>query len=448
MKRLSCYIKKLNILIIFLIGILSLTSCVNEDKQLGLDLVKSNGGMDILSADGNIATLNSMVYTTDSLETLQNDNFVLGTYKDSYFGKVQTSIYTSLSLEDNSGQDFSNIGTIDSAVLCLAYSMVGAYSEDTSKHEDNFAMKVYLLSSAMDSTSKYAFSEIETESEPIFNQTIVCSPLKGIMLEGDTIDRPPHMRMPLNDKFLNKLKQGVYPNQSSFAEDFKGIKITAQSSSQKFLASINMKSSNTGIFVYYHDANGNKGSYMINFTSTGYRFMHIDKDFTSSSLRNLNNTNRHDTIKTQDYIYLASLGIAEACLDLKGIDTWYNTDSVKGAAFNRAELILPVADMFNKSHMFPGLLQAYRKQDGKYFLLSDELATNNWLGNKYDARIKAYRLDITSFLQNYVMGRYDNCQIYLIPDGRISTASRVVLNGASSTNPPKLNIIYSHPATN
>ena len=423
-------------------------ACVNEDNQLGLDLVKTSGGMDVLSSGDNIVNVSSAVFGIDSLETQQNDNFVLGSYNDSYFGTVKTSIYTSLSLEETSGKDFSNMGVIDSDVLSLAYSRGGAFVKDTNIKNDNLSVNVYLLSQEIDSTKKYSKDEVPCESNSIFSGIVNADPLHGIKLEGDTADRIPHIRMTLNDYFLNKLKQGKYASHNDFVADFKGIKITATSSSNSFLAYINMISSQSGIYVYYHDEAGNKGAYMINFTKTGYRFMHIDKDYTSSALSVLQTPSSNDTLKTQDYIYLATMGVAEASLDLTGLDVWYNQDSIKGAALNRAELILPVAQVNTATYLFPADILTFRKQDGKYYYLEDQVAVSNWTGNKYDSKINAYRIDVTSYLQNYLKGNYDNCVIYLVPDGRISTASRVILSGTNSSNPPKLNIIYSHPSAN
>ncbi len=421
-------------------------SCVNEDNQLGLDLVQTNGGLDVLVSPDNIVALSVKTYKIDSLSTGQNDNFVLGTYKDNQFGKLTASIYTSLSLEDNAGFDFSSIGTIDSAILCLAYSSSGAFTSDSSVRTDNMNISVYMLSSQIDSNSKYSNSTVATDGEAIFSSTVLVDPLHGVTLEGDETTLVPHMRLALNDRFINKLSQGRYESQNLFSEDFKGVKITATSSSDSYLACINMKSDYSGIIVYYHDSEGNKGKYMINFTRNGYRFMNIEKDYSSSAIVRLNNPTPNDTLQSQQYIYLASLGIAESSLDLSGLDTWYNQDNIKGSALNRAELILPVADLNTKTYLFPSSINVFRKQDGKFYYIDDQVASHNWLGNEYDKQLNAYRIDLTSFLQNYIMGKYDNCTLYLVPDNRISSAARVILNGPSSDNPPKLNIIYSHPA--
>ena len=47
-------LRKINALIVSLVCVFIFASCVNEDNQLGLDLVKTSGGMDILQAPDGI----------------------------------------------------------------------------------------------------------------------------------------------------------------------------------------------------------------------------------------------------------------------------------------------------------------------------------------------------------------------------------------------------------
>ena len=107
------------IILLLLCGVaLTLVSCVNEDDTMGLGFVKSNGGMDILSADNTNVTLEGASFKYDSLKTGTNDNLMLGTYRDGTFGRITASIYASLGIT-NSQFDFTQM-TVDSAVLCLA----------------------------------------------------------------------------------------------------------------------------------------------------------------------------------------------------------------------------------------------------------------------------------------------------------------------------------------
>ena len=173
--------------------------------------------------------------------------------------------------------------------------------------------------------------------------------------------------------------------------------------------------------------------------------MHLDYDYNGTPLVGLNSSDK-DSLDSKQYIYVACLGIAEAKINIEGLLDWYNSSEIKGAAINRAELILPVADINGNQYNFPESLICFFKEDGTYYYLPDIVASNNWLGNKYDQSIKAYRIDMTSYLQRFVTNKYSECALYLIPDSRISSAKRVILNGPQSSNPPQLNIIYSHSA--
>ncbi|MBQ7985603.1 MAG: DUF4270 family protein [Bacteroidales bacterium] len=427
------------IILLLLCGVaLTLVSCVNEDDTMGLGFVKSNGGMDILSADNTNVTLEAASFKYDSLKTGTSDNLMLGTYRDGTFGRITASIYASLGIT-NSQFDFTQM-TVDSAVLCLAYT--DYFSADTSIKEMDMQVTVWELAAAIDSTDIYAQSEINTENSPIFNSVVSIKPLTSVYV--DTAEAAPHLRIHLNDSFISKLKSRTFTSKEDFKEAFKGVKIEATAADANGMTvTINMKSDLSGIKIYYHNDSGNKAVYAVNFPSDGKKFMHIDYDYTSTPLSAL--ALQGDSVAASQYMYLCCLGVSEITLNLKGLDTWYLADSVKGAALNRAELILPVADPADKAFLFPRAIQAYRMQDGK-FIFTDDMIRTNWTGNLYDASIHAYRIDVTSFLQQYLIGKFTDCTLYLAPDVRLSSASRVVLNGPQNANPPKLNIIYSHPA--
>ncbi len=419
--------------------LLLLGSCVDENNQLGLNLVQTNGGMDVLGCENcNVSLEAKTFYNGDSLLTANYDNFSLGQYADEYFGKITSTIYTSLELPSTS-IDVPNMGEVDSVVLCLAYS--GAFTKDTSVKAMNMDISVYELSEQIDSSKKYSSDYVSTQSIPIYSGTVNVNPSQSVYVNNDTLN--PHLRLKIDGDFFNRLATAEYASKQDFQEAFKGLKITATCQDVNgMLAYINMKSALSGLRIYFNN-NGNSNYTTISFPTSSGKFMHLDYDYTSSAINGIK-----DTINSDTYIYLACLGVAEPKIDIKGLLDWYNVDSVKGAAINRAELIIPLADISPSTNLIPASINCYRKQDGQYYLLSDEMAVNNWLGNRYDASLNAYRLDITSFIQNYVMGKYDNCVLYLVPDGRMSTARRVILCGPNNNNKPKLNIIYSHPASN
>ena len=426
--------------------VLVFTSCVDENNQIGLNFVKSSGGMDVLSANDHNTQLSAKTYYSgDSLETAKYDNFVLGSYKDQYFGKIIPSIYTSLILPD-SYIDMPNIGTVDSVVLCLSYA--GAFAKDSSVKSMTMKVDVFELSEKIDTNKKYSSDSFATKSYAIFSGNVLVNPSQSVIINNDTLN--PHLRLKITGDFFNRIKNAQYSSKEEFQEAFKGLKITAKCSDNNgMLAYINMKSNLSGLRVYYHAANEKSKYLTLGFpTSTG-KLMHLNYDYSGSNLAGLNTKTRtKDTVITNDYIYLACLGIAENKINIEGLMSWYNQDSIKGAVINRAELILPVADINPNNNTIPASINCFRKENGKFYYISDEIASYNWLGNKYDPNIKAYRLDITSFLQNYLIGTYPDCVLYLVPDGRMSTAKRVILSGPNSNNKPKLNIIYSHPATN
>ena len=119
------------------------------------------------------------------------------------------------------------------------------------------------------------------------------------------------------------------------------------------------------------------------------------------------------------------------------------------SAFNKAELILPVADINDgNTKNYPSSLLCYR-QDSTLVLIRDEIVSYaTYYTGTYSSADNSYHLQITSHLQNYLKGKYSTPDIYIVPNNRRQTASRVVLNGRHSANPPRLEITFSHSNSN
>ena len=93
-----------------------MTSCVDEESELGLSLVDTtmlyNGKADTLYAD------NAWTEYEDSLLTSNYSFGILGNYTDPTFGKVSSVLYTQIALPANANNiSFSDDLVIDSVVL-------------------------------------------------------------------------------------------------------------------------------------------------------------------------------------------------------------------------------------------------------------------------------------------------------------------------------------------
>jgi hypothetical protein len=422
-------------------------SCVNEDNRLGIDLMGDEDAIDVFQSG--ISSMVASTYKEDTLHTANYRYYVLGSYQDENFGKVSTSIYSQLNLSGTS-EDFTSLGEADSCVLTLAYS--GAYTKDTSTKSFQMNIQVYELSEKMDTSKTHSYDAFSVNNTPIFNSNVLIDPNSSVVLNNDTTKYDPHLRLKLSSPFMNKLIASSFSDNDAFQNEFKGVKIVANTTNNNAMAYVDMTSSLSGIILYYHTQSGYKGKYQINFPTTKGTLMHIDYDYSSSrfisALKGRHTRYNKDTITNNNYIFLASLGVAATKISITNLMSWYNKDSVKNSSINKAELILPVADVNNSNKKnYPSSLLCYRIDTaGNMVLIKDELvsATTYYTG-RYDSTINAYRLQITSHLMNYLLGKYSTPDIYLVPNSRRATANRVVLNGINSSNPPKLKILFAHP---
>lgn len=444
------------ILIICISAVLALSSCVNEDEQLGLNLVGDNGAIDVLRAYGTGVTTKATMYNTDTLVTANLRYNILGTYKDDNFGKLSSSIYTQVNLS-SAGQNFALLGTPDSVVLSLLYAEKGAMVSRKDIHKMRMHFKVEELAEELVKEKQYAKDEVAVKPEALFDdEVMVDMDSANIHLGADTMTYPVHLRLRLKDEFLHRLANSSFDDNNAFMSEFKGIKISATNNDVNgMMMYIDMASVYSCITYYYSTPDGRHYNYKMPFPTTGQRFMHIDFDY-CPSLRSVMDTT---TETDQTYMYLCGLGMSEIKLDILGLDTWYNRDTIKDKIINKVELILPVADLSGDKFTYPSSLQCLRKEGEKFYFIRDEyIATTVNAVPYYDTTINAYRVQLTSFIHNYLQGKYEDATVYIVPanrdrqnaDGgysRRNTASRVVLNGPAFSDEnrrPKLNITYSN----
>lgn len=431
-------------------------SCVDEDSMLGMGLVDQSDMLNVKKySDFDIRAY--VFHEGDSLKTSDYRYMTLGSYKDLEFGQVKTSIYTQVSLSSTT-MDFSSYregqaNQADSILLSIAYN--GMFSKDTTIAEKEMKIEVFEITDAFDTVPYYTNSALQYNLDPIFSKTIKVSPKERVVVLGDTL--APQLRVNLGKDFLQKIvSSGPFPDNKSFLNFFKGIyiKLTPTSGSDDMIAYLDMYSPFSGMMLYYQDKNEKTQKYNFIFDQASRRFTHIDYNFGGSKISTFSSKikSSSDSISANgssgdgSNIYLATLGITRAKLDMKDLKQWFNDSTQNLGMFNQAMLILPVNDDYVSlygTNNIPARIMCYTKNDaGQLVYINDAFTSESYLGT-YDKPSNSYRMRVTSHLQNYLNGKYSS-EIYLIPDSRTSSANRVVLNGPKhSTKPAKIEIIYS-----
>lgn len=440
MKINICHLRNAKGLLLLLLPFL-FTSCIDEDETLGLDLVN---GEDLVNVNvyNPSGIMDASFFKEDSIETANYRYNVVGEYFDNEFGLVSSDIYTQLNLSTSS-VDFSSYA-IDSVLLNLAY--IGGFTGDTLVKSKEMDVYVYEVSEEIDSTKKYGFCSVATNSEPIFNGT------KEIKYESDNDSIDPHLSIKLSDAFVNKIKTFNGTN-DDFCRLFKGIKIQfkKKNATGGMIAYVDMSTSLSGIAVYYRQNDKNQ-KYLINFPANGNRFMHYGYDFSSSHISDLNIS---DTLSGNNEIYLGSMGISMAKINIDELlfrQKWQENVngglSFNNTAINSAILEIPVSSSNKYSLNTSTRILCYRKYvsngNTNLVLIHDAQLSDAFYGGFYDNKSNSFKMNIGMHLANLLNGNIEDADIYLVLDSRRSTATRIILNGPlHPVKPASIKITYS-----
>jgi hypothetical protein len=430
-----------------------LISCVDEDDMLGQDFVDPSDII-IVNKYSSFDISGRLFHEGDSLKTSDYRYVTLGSYSDNQFGKLTSSIYTQVSLSSSSIDFNFYKDSAQSLVLSLAYA--GYFAKDTLTKNMNMRIELYKLSEDFQDSVPYYTNSTLAYSNLIKDTTIVVAPTERVQVGDDTNKLAPQLRLDLGQDLLQELlNSGSFASNKEFKNFFKGlyIKLTPVSDPNGMIAYFDMYSPNSGITLYYQ-YNGRVQKYNFVFASGSRSFVNIDYNFAATPLSAFAQLGQdtiicNDSVGDKSKMYLGSLGISIATLDINDLKQWYQTSTNNLAGFNQAMLILPVSEDYITSvggdHNVPEKIICYRKDDnGKLIYIHDVFGDSDHFSGKYDKASKSYKMRITSHFQNYLNGNIKSSEIYLLPDLRTYKANRVVLNGPKhQTNPAKIEIIYT-----
>lgn len=411
-------------------------ACVDEDSELGLDIVES---ADRVSGDvfrgTNIEayTLRDKDLTTSGFRT-----GVLGSYVDPVFGTTTTAIYSQLSFPNMPLNYRTDNYVLDSAVLTLAYS--GQFSR---QDENKIRFVISELGESLHPDTVYHANDAKTVINVLYDNT---QSVSKEILRSQTTDSTQglSLRFVLDKELISRLVRD-YTDNAEFQQLFKGVKIEAfpvDMSNGGAILYLDFLSPLSHLTLYFKGKEVRKSDRMI-FESKGARFIHVDNQFEKVPL-NAFQGNDEAKIDGSQKIYIGTLGTTQVRLKLS------NLDSLQTRPINRATLILPVSEDLIATSEPPKKLGVFYYQhqaggDSVLLPVSDAVVSSQHYGGRYDAVKKEYRIRITRYLQNYLNGNIRSPYLYIVADTRKSTANRVVINGPRSTYPRKtaLEIIYT-----
>jgi hypothetical protein len=428
---------------LFLALITLVVSCKKKTPEnIGLPILP---GGDVLNAQfSDTATLITHTVRDDSLYTTAVAPLLLGYSNDPVFGITTSSFFTQIAIP--SGKSNPSFGTnpvLDSVVLSLIYSSGRKYGPLSAEK-----FKVYEVTDQMSTSVKYYSNTSLVYGTEIGSAYLLPKvELKDSVTLANHVTLPAHLRITLDKNFfkdfIDTSSNVPYNSNLSFQSFFKGIYVTTASGTpvgSGAILYIDAINKNSGVTLFYHNSTDTT-SYYFGITSSGCaRFSHFEHNYTSAT-EITSQLNSAATIQ-KDKVFIQPMAGLRTKVTMPYIKDYFKNGKI---SINKAELIIPVdpssllgADTVYTPH--PRLVATIADSILGPVILPDYFEGGTYFGGEYDAVNKVYKFNIARYIQQVLTGKKVNEGLYLIPNGRPTTANRVQLLGGSKALPTHMSL--------
>lgn len=411
---------------ILIIAIL-LSTCKNEDNDLGLNLQPPGDKLNVKSSDTTTVVAYSQI--VDSVKTDETSLSLLGSILDPVFGRSTASFYTQFRLSE-SAFDFGTTPYPDSLVLTLDYA--GLYGDSTSA----MTIKVYELADEIfiDSTY-YSTRSVGINNTLLAQKTFTPNLSDSVAVMGDTL--PPHLRINLtsltNELALKLLKSDSMASNTSFLHYFHGLYVTAEpANSGGSILSVNLLSTLSELTVYYHNATGDTLRYVYVINSSCARFGNFTHDYSLGDPAFKAQVLDKDTSLGKSICYVQALGGVKTFVRFPHIKGYYSNGKI---AVNEARFFVKAYEPDAELDLASTLVLVKRTADSGYTVTNDQLEGSSYFGGFYDKNLHGYWFRITSTVQELMRSTDPDYGFEIYVSGGAVNAQRVLLSGTSPQLP-------------
>lgn len=413
-----------------------LASCEEEETNIGLGL---QDPASLFSGQRDTVLLNGATFYDDSLLTSGYSRAVIGQTYHTVFGTTTASYNTQIA--NKNGLDWDEHCTIDSVVLQLAVEDVYAPHNPAGQDVTPTVVVKHLAEKIMTDSAYYSFSNIAKDELYASRQ---------VRITDSMLNRVQHDSLITLSIKLDTSVFRLFPRRQLTAAELidvtKGISVELNntlSPGNPIAMTLNLAAATTKMAIYYTYANGsqnisrtldmNVGSGATHFSTYTHDYKVPFSDLKSGTL---------DSLPGGLRLYLEPLGGTYLKLDMS---SWVKQFRQKhpAAVIAYAVIKLPVAPESEGEK--PSKLYTYKNYaDGSSVLIPDFMDTYRLTGydgtNNIDST--CYRIRVTEHVQKMLHSGNDfGTLIYL--EGRRSDPRSVIFNGTATSNPPKLEIVYS-----
>jgi len=491
-------------LLTLLISLFILSSCKNP-SGIGLD---QNPGDSFYGTLNDTLTLHTVTARDDSARSInqigsQNTNIPniqitqlpFGYLKDEVLGETQANVALAIDRPSSGDIRLPENAQIDSAILVVKYG--NSFVGDTLS--SRFFVEVKQLDETYNSNTVYYSSKNwNVKNEQIGSAQIgrfnlrdsITITMRGSDGKDSVAKVGPQLRIRLNNSFVgsllaHSLDSSTVNTSAGFREHIKGFYLTTNKSSQQGIGGISTLamansdgSTPNGLLVTYRvtDSEGKTDTLTKSFpipvsssqssAATSFISSSVNRTFSAAVQSQLANQTANQTT-----VYAQSMGGLRTRVAFPYLDQL----KAKKIAINKAELVVYVDEENLGAINTPApRLTLYRRDvagrnqpipDGDSRPLADlrsqySIAGPLALGGYYDDKNKRYVFNMTSFVQDVILGKVQSSEVYIAPANvsnaaipfwaDITTPTRTVLKGYNKEeaaqkveNRTKLNIYYT-----
>lgn len=430
---------------VLLSGMIGANGCKKPEDDLGLAVLNPADTLGTVRTD----TVRIISWPRIDLPVRTNalSTNLVGSYVDDVFGPVTTGTATQLRLSIN------NIGPADPTLVCdsLVLSLAFLTTDPIYGGLDPQVIRVFRLNEDLYLDSIYKSDRLPAmgttdlvHGTPL---TVAPSPTQGPVIGGDTLEAQLRLRLSndLGSELLAQWGQPTLADNASFLAWFKGLAIVPDNPGQAPLQGgtwrFNLLSGASKMTLYYHNSTGTAQSFDFIIGSSSARYSYGVFDHAAASLPELPAALADSTLG-QTVTYVQSLGGLRTELRFPFLDRYRGTEL---QALAKAELLVPIAGEFHDTYLPPTQLFAFRKGDsGEDLFVPDQIAGQGQVGGIYDAEERAYRFNLTRWVQGVISGTYPNTGLALVPGSNGISVNRAALGGpANGQAPMKMELTFT-----
>lgn len=425
------HVSRLGLAVVMLATLL--LACRKPEEDLGLDLLPAEE----LGSGVETVAVRAFTRADTAIRTSGLTRQLLGSYLDPQFGLSRVGTVFQLRMLVNNvgvGQDTSGL-VADSVVLALPFDGSTLPYGGT----DAQVFQVFEVTEDLSVDTLY-----HTDRMPAHDPLQDLVALRGGALRPQYVQRPvilgdtlvPQLRIRLDqtlaERFVNSFGQPQFVSDEAFRSFFKGVYVTvnngAQLPFQQGILPLNLLSTAAKLTLYYRNTLVDPAATLtLDFPigQNSMRYTVVERDRNQALEPGLLEA-LADTSAPAQRTYIQALGGLRTGLRFPGLVPGAYADRIVA----RAILVVPIAGSFNPDLQPPAQLFAFRRSSaGTDVFLPDQLQGTGVVDGTYNSEQRAYRFNITRFVQGRLNGSIAEEVIELVPGSNGTTVSRAVIAG-------------------